>query len=101
MSAFKFPVKDPERCKRWVRAICNPKYNEDTPFEVLQYDRVCSLHFKPGEFHLPLSAEYRRKTMWMKRESASFRTLSSLVQDPRLLKDLLQMNLFKHTGKVL
>ena len=37
----------------------------------------------------------------MQRESASYKTLSSLVQDKRLLKDLAQMGLFKHTGKEL
>ena len=51
--------------------------------------------------HVPLSAEQRRKRMWMRRESASFNTLSSLVQDKKLLKDLGQMGLFKHTGKEL
>ena len=54
VSAFSFPVKDPERCKKWVRAIKNPKYNENTAIgelqKELQNERVCSLHFKPEEF---------------------------------------------------
>ena len=50
VSAFSFPVKDPERCKKWVRAIKNPKYNENTATGELHGLRVCSRHFKPEEF---------------------------------------------------
>ena len=49
VSTFSFPVKDPERCKQWIRAIKNPKYNENTPLEELRNERVCSLHFKHEE----------------------------------------------------
>ena len=51
VSSFKFPVNDPERCKMWVRAIKNPKYNDNTPLSELQGLTVRSLHFKPEEIN--------------------------------------------------
>lgn len=37
---------------------------------------------------------------WLDKESRAFHTLESLVLDKGLLKDLRQMALFKHTGKL-
>ncbi|XP_030233960.1 uncharacterized protein LOC115559293 [Gadus morhua] len=48
--------------------------------------------------HHPLTAQEQSKRQWMKRESSAFENLESLVNDKRLLKDLEQMALFKHTG---
>ncbi|XP_056433403.1 uncharacterized protein LOC130371601 [Gadus chalcogrammus] len=47
--------------------------------------------------HHPLTAQEQSKRQWMKRESSAFENLESLVNDKRLLKDLEQMALFKHT----
>lgn len=49
--------------------------------------------------HHPLTAQEQSKRQWMKRESSAFENLESLVNDKRLLKDLEQMALFKHTGE--
>ncbi|XP_059899463.1 uncharacterized protein LOC132451154 isoform X2 [Gadus macrocephalus] len=49
--------------------------------------------------HHPLTAQEQSKRQWMKRESSAFENLESLVNDKRLLKDLEQMALFKHTGQ--
>ncbi|XP_063063868.1 zinc finger protein 436-like [Engraulis encrasicolus] len=37
-------------CKKWLRAINNPKFGEDTAIEALKNLTVCSLHFKPEDF---------------------------------------------------
>uniref|UniRef100_A0A3Q1HGI8 THAP domain-containing protein 1 n=1 Tax=Anabas testudineus TaxID=64144 RepID=A0A3Q1HGI8_ANATE len=50
LSYYRFPVKDAERCKLWLRAVNNPKYDEDTAVDCLKNHRVCSLHFKPEDF---------------------------------------------------
>lgn len=50
LSYYRFPVKDAERCKLWLRAVNNPKYDEDTALDCLKNHRVCSLHFKPEDF---------------------------------------------------
>ena len=49
VSSFSFPVKDPARCREWVRAIRNPKFSDNTPLIRLKNERVCSLHFRPEE----------------------------------------------------
>ncbi|KAF3686411.1 THAP domain-containing protein 4 [Channa argus] len=50
LSYYRFPVKDAERCKLWLRAVNNPKYDENTSIDCLKNHRVCSLHFKPEDF---------------------------------------------------
>uniref|UniRef100_A0A3B5ASI0 THAP domain-containing protein 1 n=1 Tax=Stegastes partitus TaxID=144197 RepID=A0A3B5ASI0_9TELE len=44
------PTRDPERCRKWLKAIHNPKFDENTP--VIKYGniRVCSQHFKPEDY---------------------------------------------------
>lgn len=49
VSIHRFP-KDTDLCKRWLRAINNPKFGEDTTLEALKNQTVCSLHFKLEDF---------------------------------------------------
>ncbi|KAM4585152.1 uncharacterized protein PAE49_004486 isoform 6-T11 [Odontesthes bonariensis] len=42
--------KELDLCKKWLRAINNPKFGEDTAIEALKNLTVCSLHFKPEDF---------------------------------------------------
>ncbi|KAM4527778.1 uncharacterized protein PAE49_024480 isoform 1-T2 [Odontesthes bonariensis] len=42
--------KELDLCKKWLRAINNPKFAEDTAIEALKNLTVCSLHFKPEDF---------------------------------------------------
>ncbi|XP_073320794.1 uncharacterized protein [Pagrus major] len=46
VSYYRLPLKDPERCRQWLRAVNNPKYGESSAMETLHNLRVCSLHFK-------------------------------------------------------
>nr|XP_055073876.1 uncharacterized protein LOC129453589 [Misgurnus anguillicaudatus] len=50
-------------------------------------------------FHKDLSAEEQRTKRWLKRNSPAFKALQAMIMDKRLLKDLQQMTLFKHTGQ--
>lgn len=49
-------------------------------------------------FHKDLSAEEQRTKRWLKVNSPAFKALQAMIMDTRLLKDLQQMTLFKHTG---
>ena len=49
-------------------------------------------------FHKDLSAQEQRSKMWLQENSPAFKALMSMVMDTRLIKDLQQMTLFKHTG---
>ncbi|KAG5267049.1 hypothetical protein AALO_G00239290 [Alosa alosa] len=42
--------KELELCKKWLRAINNPKFGQDTAIEALKHLTVCSLHFKAEDF---------------------------------------------------
>ncbi|KAM9352697.1 uncharacterized protein ABDE67_005073 [Symphorus nematophorus] len=44
------PTRDPQRCRTWLRAIRNPRLDEDTPVSKYSGVRVCSLHFKPEDY---------------------------------------------------
>ncbi len=48
---------DGERCKEWLRAIKNTKYDESTPPSVLGNLRVCSLHFVAEDYIRNMQAE--------------------------------------------
>lgn len=60
--------------------------------------------FKEGKqkkcVHNDLSPEQQRRKKWLGKDSRAFHTLQSLVLDKGLEKDLRQMALFKHTGKL-
>jgi hypothetical protein len=49
-------------------------------------------------FHQDLSAEEQRTKRWLKGNSPAFKALQAMIMDTRLIKDLQQMTLFKHTG---
>ena len=40
----KLPVRDSERCKRWLRVINNPTIGEDASIEMRKGKTICSLH---------------------------------------------------------
>ncbi|XP_045900903.1 peroxynitrite isomerase THAP4-like [Micropterus dolomieu] len=44
------PTRDPQRCRTWLKAIQNPRFDEDTPVSKYSGVRVCSLHFKPEDY---------------------------------------------------
>ncbi|XP_039973050.1 uncharacterized protein LOC120783832 [Xiphias gladius] len=44
------PTRDPQRCRTWLTAIQNPRYDENTPVSKYSGVRVCSLHFKPEDY---------------------------------------------------
>ncbi|XP_051255360.1 THAP domain-containing protein 7-like [Dicentrarchus labrax] len=44
------PTRDPPRCRAWLRAIQNPRLDEDTPVSRYSGVRVCSLHFTPEDY---------------------------------------------------
>ena len=49
VTCFSLPVRNPELCKQWIRAINSPKLTDSTPVEALQKAKVCTRHFKPEE----------------------------------------------------
>ncbi|CAM4508137.1 unnamed protein product [Leuciscus chuanchicus] len=51
-------------------------------------------------FHQDLSAEEQRTKRWLKGNSPAFKALQAMIMDTRLIKDLQQMTLFKHTGQL-
>lgn len=44
------PTRDPQRCRTWLKAIQNPRLDEDTPVSKYSGVRVCSLHFRPEDY---------------------------------------------------
>ncbi|XP_035529044.1 THAP domain-containing protein 7-like [Morone saxatilis] len=44
------PTRDPPRCRTWLRAIQNPRLDQDTPVSRYSGVRVCSLHFTPQDY---------------------------------------------------
>lgn len=44
------PTRDPQRCRTWLRAIQNPRFDENTPSSKYSGVRVCSLHFTPEDY---------------------------------------------------
>ncbi|KAL7383208.1 hypothetical protein ABVT39_006543 [Epinephelus coioides] len=51
-------------------------------------------------YHPDLSADEQRKKRWLLEDSAAFKALYEVVMNRRLLQDLEQMTLFKHTGNL-
>lgn len=49
-------------------------------------------------FHAPLTEDEQQKKKLMKADSPAYVALKSVVLDNKLLRDLRQMALFKHTG---
>ncbi|XP_075946438.1 uncharacterized protein LOC142948347 isoform X1 [Anarhichas minor] len=48
---------DVVRCKQWLRAIKNPKYDENAPTSALGSLRVCSLHFAADDYNRDMRSE--------------------------------------------
>ncbi|XP_073669439.1 uncharacterized protein [Paramisgurnus dabryanus] len=100
----------------WIKSICNHLWyacascNGDP--EVLTAKWKSLLHHICGEHtweengrqqtcaHDDLTHDQQRRKRWLRKESTAFRTLSTLVLHPNLLKDMRQMALFKHTGNL-
>ncbi|XP_040895106.1 uncharacterized protein LOC121182574 [Toxotes jaculatrix] len=56
------PTRDPERCRKWLKAIHNPKFDENTPVNKYGNIRVCSQHFKPDDYEPDIQAELMKTT---------------------------------------
>ncbi|XP_039989138.1 uncharacterized protein LOC120793277 isoform X2 [Xiphias gladius] len=56
------PTRDPERCRKWLKAIQNPKFDENTPVNKYGNIRVCSQHFKPHDYEPDIQAELMKTT---------------------------------------
>ncbi|KAM9335727.1 uncharacterized protein ABDE67_020731 [Symphorus nematophorus] len=48
---------DGDRCREWLRAIRNSKYDENTPVSAVGSLRVCSLHFTAEDYVRDMQAE--------------------------------------------
>ncbi|XP_031733144.1 uncharacterized protein LOC116399852 [Anarrhichthys ocellatus] len=51
------PTRDPQRCRTWLKAIRNPRFDEDTPVSRYGGVRVCSLHFTPDDYEQDFRAK--------------------------------------------
>ncbi|XP_063047543.1 uncharacterized protein LOC134441244 [Engraulis encrasicolus] len=51
-------------------------------------------------YHKDLAPEHQEAKKWLSEDSAAYRSLREMVLDKRLMKDLEQMTLFKHTGQL-
>lgn len=56
------PTRDPGRCRRWLKAIRNPKFDEDTPVSKYGNIRVCSQHFTAEDYEPDIQAELMKTT---------------------------------------
>lgn len=56
------PTRDPERCRKWLKAVQNPKFDENTPVSKYGNIRVCSQHFKPEDYEPDIQAELMKTT---------------------------------------
>lgn len=56
------PTRDPGRCRKWLKAIQNPKFDENTPVSKYGNIRVCSQHFKTEDYEPDIQAELMKTT---------------------------------------
>ncbi|XP_067446108.1 uncharacterized protein [Thunnus thynnus] len=56
------PTRDPGRCRKWLKAIQNPKFDENTPVAKYGNIRVCSQHFQPEDYEPDIQAELMKTT---------------------------------------
>ncbi|XP_076583808.1 uncharacterized protein LOC143319097 [Chaetodon auriga] len=56
------PTRDPGRCRKWLKAIQNPKFDENTPVSKYGNIRVCSQHFKADDYEPDIQAELMKTT---------------------------------------
>ncbi|XP_054473151.1 uncharacterized protein LOC129105905 [Anoplopoma fimbria] len=56
------PTRDPERCRKWLKAIQSPRFDENTPVSKYGNIRVCSQHFKPEDYEPDIQAELMKTT---------------------------------------
>ncbi|CAM4661702.1 unnamed protein product [Leuciscus chuanchicus] len=108
--------KDNRALQPWIKSIGNHLWFTCSscggdPDELIKrwksiLHHICGVHswIEDGEpkkcMHSELSSEEQRKKKWIDHTSRAFITLENLVLDKGLLKDLRQMALFKHTGKL-
>nr|XP_055068376.1 peroxynitrite isomerase THAP4-like [Misgurnus anguillicaudatus] len=74
VSFHHFPIKDLERCKKWLRAINHPKFGEDTDMGNLKTRRICSRHFK--------EEDYEPNVLGMKRTTLKDTAIPSIFTFP-------------------
>ncbi|XP_029284602.1 uncharacterized protein LOC115006471 isoform X2 [Cottoperca gobio] len=56
------PTRDSERCRKWLKAIQSPKFDESTPVSKYGNIRVCSQHFKLEDYEPDIQAELMKTT---------------------------------------
>ena len=44
------PMRDIERCKRWLREVNNPTIGEDSRIEMIKGKTICNLYFKLEDY---------------------------------------------------
>ncbi|XP_016432068.1 uncharacterized protein LOC107758771 [Sinocyclocheilus rhinocerous] len=108
--------KDNRPLQPWIKSISNHLWFSCSscggdPDELIKrwkslLHHICGVHSwtEDGEerrcLHSELTSDEQRKKKWLDKKSRAFITLENLVLDKGLLKDLRQMALFKHTGKL-
>uniref|UniRef100_A0A8C1M8N5 Uncharacterized protein n=1 Tax=Cyprinus carpio TaxID=7962 RepID=A0A8C1M8N5_CYPCA len=91
--------KENQDLQPWIKSICNHLWYACLLTEKWKslLHHICGVHrwTEDGRRkecdHDDLSPDQQRRKRWLKKESPSFRTLSMLVLNPSLLKDLRQM----------
>ncbi|XP_073714613.1 uncharacterized protein [Misgurnus anguillicaudatus] len=108
--------KENQELQPWIRSICNHLWYScatcgGDPNELLVKWKSILYHIvgvhswiEEGNTkkcdHNDLNPEQQWRKKWLQKESHAYRTLERLVLDKRLLNDLRQMALFKHTGEL-
>uniref|UniRef100_A0A8C2FEU5 Uncharacterized protein n=1 Tax=Cyprinus carpio TaxID=7962 RepID=A0A8C2FEU5_CYPCA len=87
----------------WVRSVSNHMWwscSSSKGDEKVQLLRrwTSILHHICDCYHADLSSDEQRKKKWLPQDSPAYKALYEVVLNTRLLKDLEQMALFKHTG---
>ncbi|XP_065129116.2 uncharacterized protein [Paramisgurnus dabryanus] len=108
--------KDNRDLQPWIKCICNHLWyccsscGGDPEDLIWKWKSI--LHHISGEhrwtedgiqkrcLHPDLNPDQQRRKRWIIKESRAYHTLEKIVLDKGILKDLQQMSLFKHTGKL-
>ncbi|KAF1395013.1 hypothetical protein PFLUV_G00007130 [Perca fluviatilis] len=100
-------------CKYTTYSFMDDSTNQIVTFELIQellrrcksiLHHICGVHRWEEDgmehkcYHTELPADEQRKKKWLAEDSPAYKVLYEVVPNTRLLKDLEQMALFKHTG---
>ncbi|XP_038126779.1 uncharacterized protein LOC119773727 [Cyprinodon tularosa] len=108
--------KDNRDLQPWIKSICNHLWYACStcggdPDDLIRkwkalLHHICGVHRweEDGQeikcVHADLTSEEQRRKRWLRRDSYAFKALTAIALDKGLMKDLRQMALFKHTGKL-